>query len=389
MNKHTELYEILGLQPNATDDDIKISYKKLARKYHPDKNKDPDAEEMFKKISHANTILSDSKKREIYDQFGMDGLQDRMTEGMNPFDIFMNKQRKQAKQMEYIITLEDYFINTFIHMDVPRNIPCEHCDATGFSDKQSHKCKNCNGVGIIVKVMNQGVFSQHIQIVCPICNGKKTDVTKTSLKCKKCKGQGTKNINENMEVRIPSDIIREPITVLEGKGPWIDNKYIDLVIVFKLKLTKDFGITGDRKLIHIMHINYTETICGFKRIINHPSGQKILIISEKGYIVNPDNIYLLDRLGLNYDVMQLSFIIHYPESIVLPKNKMLTFETLETALGDRRIQAPTSDNIDPENVYTLSTLSKINKKIENDLSEEDSDEEERPHIPNVANCTQQ
>lgn len=405
MNRsHTELYDILGLKSDASDTDIKNAYKKLARKYHPDKNKEPDAEEMFKKVNQANAILSDAEKKKIYDQFGLEGFEGGMGEGVDPFDIFnmmrQQQQRKQAVQMNHGISLVDYFTKTFVTITVSRKVKCDSCDATGFTDKKVHKCKHCNGIGMVMRTLKQGPMVHQAQTQCPICRGQKNDTTLTNLKCKMCSNQGTKMINEDLEVKIPSNIIGESFTLVEEKGPWVENKYIDLAIVFKLKMPKDFGMTSDRKLIHTMHINYTETICGFRRIMNHPSGKKILIVSEKGYIVNPDNIYVLDRLGFNNDALYLSFIIHYPESIILPKKKMLTFEALEITLGERRVPSINNDgSIDPENVYMLSTLSKINnnprsKENENNESVTDDDSDEHEHertggIPGVNGCTQQ
>lgn len=406
MSNRTELYDVLGLKQDASDTEIRAAYKVLAKKYHPDKNKEPGAEEMFKKVNQANAILSDPEKKKVYDQFGMEGFEAGMGmgEGMDPFDIFnmMHRQQQQRKpmaQLNHSITLEEYFTKKVITVTIPRKVRCEPCDATGFADKQTHKCKQCKGAGMVMQTIRQGPIIQQIQTPCPVCRGQKIDTTgQSGPKCKECNGQGTIMINEDTEVKVPSNIVVDATTIVKEKGPFVDDVYIDLAVVFKLKMPKDFGMTSDRKLIYTMHINYTETLCGFKRILNHPSGKKILIISERGYIINPYLIYLLERLGFDNDSMYLSFVIHYPETITLPKKKNLTFEALELAIGERRVPNASSDsNIDPEDVYTLSTLTKINndprsKEADNDTSggEDDEDDHHGPQGHGMpGSCAQQ
>jgi DnaJ homolog subfamily A member 2 len=392
---NTKFYDLLGLKPNATQDDIKKAYRKLAAKYHPDKNKDAGAEEMFKEISHANEILSDPNKRKLYDQFGEEGVNAGMDDDMDPMASFFNhmhqaQQRRPVAQMQQKITLKEYFTKNFITVTIPRAVRCNDCDATGFNDKKPHLCKKCDGSGISVQIFRNGPFTQQIQQKCPHCNGLKYDMDAMNIKCNTCNAKGTVQINEKVEVPIPPDLVRNPVSIIHEKGPWIENKYIDLAVVFKLKLPKGYGMTSpDKKLIYTMHINYTETICGFRRFINHPSGKKILIISEKGYIINPDHIYSIDRLGFSGDFMYLNFVIHYPEKVIMPKKKSLTYESLEEMFGERRISDVNNDSdIEPENIYTLSTLSKINNnRNANDVDQnsddsdgsDDSDEEYDNH----------
>ena len=405
MNKgnHTELYDILGVKPDATDNEIKKAYRQLAMKYHPDKNKDPEAESMFKKINAANEILSNPEKRQIYDQFGEEGIRGSMDDDVDMSDIF-NHFRQQERgppqaKMQHSITLEEYFTKKSVTINIPRNVKCESCDATGFTDKQNHKCTMCKGNGIIVQIMQNGPFVQQVQRTCTLCNGKKCDKNALNIKCPKCNVEGTIKVIESLEVQIPSDIIRRPITLVPEKGSWIDGKYIDLVVIFQLKMTKGFGFASDKKLIHTMHINYTETMCGFKRLINHPSGKKILVVAEKGHVIDPYNIYLLDNLGLNNDSMYLMFVVHYPESITLPKKKLLDFDSIELAMGNRRVPNVDNDNdIDPENIFRLGTVKKINnnpktKEDNNNNNNDSDDDDDDPHFAGaqqgMPGCTQQ
>lgn len=403
---NTELYDVLGVTSSASEDEIKKAYRKLAFKYHPDRNKDAGAEEMFKKITHANEILSDADKRKIYDQFGEEGIQAGMDDDMGggfpfpggfPFsNMFNQDQRKQAKQMHYTITLEQYFTAKFVSIKIDRDIKCEPCNATGYSDKQPHLCKKCNGTGMTVVQVRNGPMVQQFQQPCQHCKGNKRDPNAPN-KCKKCNSTGTSHIQEEINVAIPKDILRNAMTIVPEKGPYLNNRYIDLAVVFKLKLSKYFGFTGDQKLIYIMHINYTETVCGFKRVIDHPSGKKILVVSEKGYVINPDYIYSLPFLGLSNDMMYLSFVIHYPNNITLPKNKSLTFASLEEVFGQRKVVDSVNTDFEPENIYTLSTLPKINnnKRSNDNDSDDDSDTDDddgsaHAHgMPEGVQCAQQ
>lgn len=396
MNTNTDYYELLGVKRNASQEEIKKAYRKKAMKYHPDKNDDPSAEEMFKKINHAYEILSNPKKKEIYDQYGEEGLTSGMDE--DPIlNFFMRRgqNRRPMERKKHKITLEEYFTKKTIKILIQRNVRCEFCDATGFNDKKPHYCKKCNGTGMTIQILQQGPFVQQIQSTCMFCKGKKYDLQSVGILCPQCKGKGTEKIDELVDVEIPFDIVKDPVTIVPEKGPWLNDRYIDLAVIFDVKISKGFNISKpDRKLVYTMHINYPETICGFRRIIDHPSGKKILIVSEKGYIINPDNIYLLEKLGFADDVMYLNFVIHYPERIELPRKKLLCYETLEFSLGTRRVPDVDADvDIEPENIYVLGTLNKINNNPynEEDNNEEVSDnsESEMPHVDATPICVQQ
>lgn len=406
MNKEPEnLYEVLGLTPNATEEDIKKAYRKLAIKYHPDKNKEPGAEERFKRIAYAHEILSNPEKKQLYDQFGtcdeerdMDSMSDLLRRAW-----CAGAQRQRTSQMQHEISLKDYFRKKTVIISVPKGVPCPDCDSTGFTDKKTHKCKECKGSGVITQTLRHGPMIQQFQRVCHICNGQKIDTNRLDIKCSKC-NYGVVKITEDIEVEVPKDIMSRPITVVQEKGPIYDGKPLDLEVIFKLKMSKNFNITSDRRLIYTMNINLTETLCGLRRIIEHPSGKDLLIIAEKGYVINPHTIYVIDKLGFNEAPMYLTFFINYPESIKLPKKKLLTFENLEIALGGRRVpNVDDTTNDESEHVFDLQNLKKIiNRKPSGDDSREEDNSSnsfsefddsppdmEIPMMNNVAGCTHQ
>lgn len=409
MNKnHTELYDVLGLKQNASDDEIKRAYRKMAKEFHPDKNKEVGAEETFKKVTHANDILSNPEKRKIYDQFGEEGLNSQFNEGSDPMEEFfrkmnMNQQKKPRTQKQVNITLDEYFTKKTVTITLNRNLKCEPCNATGFTDKQDHRCRKCGGVGIVAEIVRNGPMVQQRQMICPQCKGQKMETSALNLKCKSCNTTCTTTSEEKIEAPIPENITRTQAVLIPEKGNWVDGNYIDLIVIFNLKMPENFGMTQDLQLIHTMHINYSETLCGFRRVINHPSGKKILIISEKGIVVSPDNIYFLDKLGFNNGIMYLTFAIHYPESIKLPNKKQLNFENLDAAMGTRYEPNYDKTDIDPENIYTLNTIKKLNNNgrtrdtdknnNNNSFDDEDEDyndnEEQFAQMPGQPDCAQQ
>lgn len=388
---NTKLYKTLEIEKNASQTTIKKAYRRLAAKYHPDRNKEPDAEEKFKEITNAYEILSDPNKRVKYDQFGEEGMNDPFAGGgFDPFGMFnMGRQQQKVTQHIHKLTLEEYFTKNSVNINVARKTNCNECDATGFTDKTYHKCKVCNGSGISVRIISHGHFIQQSQSVCPSCNGQKFDVTEINGRCPSCNGKGTIETIETIEANIPSNILGNPMTLLPEKGEFVGGRQLDLAVVFKLKMPKNFGYTSDRKLIYTMSINYIETMCGFKRVIEHPSGKKILIVSDKGNVINPDIIYTLDNLGFSNDVMYLTFTINYIDKIDIPRKtkELLNFENLEEYMGERFCPNYTENDIDPENVFNLSTIDKINnnprakKQEEPSENEADSDDDESQEMP--------
>ncbi|BCS83014.1 DnaJ-like protein [Cotonvirus japonicus] len=388
---HTELYEILGVSSSATEADIKKAYRKLAAKHHPDK---PGGDaELFKKINHANSILSDPEKRQTYDQFGEEAVNNGMggmNDGFDPMAEFLRRHQQNSKprfRKEHSITLEEYFTKTSVSIEIPIDNPCNDCNHTGFTDKIYHKCKTCNGNGVIVDVIRLGNMIQQRQRPCHVCEGKKFDTTSKNLHCKSCHGVGSVKSKEFVDVNIPVNILKRPITLLPGKGPRVDGQNTDLEIIFGLELSDGYKITSDGHLIYMMKINLTETLCGFKRIIDHPNGKKLLIVSERGYVINPDNLYIIDGMGFKSDLLYLSFVINYPESISIPKKKIFNFENLEMALGQRYVSNTESDlDIASEHIYILSTISKKNKSSKSDKNFDEQDEQEQE---GVQGCVQQ
>jgi len=177
---HTELYERLGVAPNATAEEIKKAYKKSALKYHPDRNKSEDAAEQFRGIQEAFEVLEDEEKRKIYDQFGMSGL--------NGED---GPKRTQNVAQLLSVTLEELYNGATKKVQYEKYISCTDCKGTGSLDGQKHTCEQCGGQGQVAVVQSLGFMQVRRAIECPECEGEGVSIPSES-KCKECHGKKIK-----------------------------------------------------------------------------------------------------------------------------------------------------------------------------------------------------
>ena len=179
-----DYYTLLGVSRDASDQELKRAYKKLAMKYHPDRNQgDKDAEKKFKEVSEAYEVLSDQSKRQAYDQFGHDGLDQRFGQGggfqggsFNDIfgdvfgDIFGGGSRSQNRarrgsDLEYRIeiSLEDAIKGKEIKISVPRRVSCKSCNGNGSKNGTALKtCNHCNGQGQVRVSQGFFQFNKHV-----------------------------------------------------------------------------------------------------------------------------------------------------------------------------------------------------------------------------------
>lgn len=231
-----DYYETLGVPRNASDSDIKTAFRRLAMKYHPDRNKDnPEAEERFKSAKEAYEVLSDPKKRSAYDQFGHAGVDPSMGggggfgfTGDNFSDIFSDVfgdifgggagrrrgrgQRGADLRYNLELTLEEAVAGTETKIKVPTWVSCSECGGSGAKKGSSPvTCPTCHGQGAVR--MQQGFFS--VQQTCPTCRGTGQHV---SDPCRVCYGQGRVQETKTLSVKIPPGVDTGDRIRLSGEG---------------------------------------------------------------------------------------------------------------------------------------------------------------------------
>ena len=233
-----DYYEVLGVDKNVSEKDLKKAYRRVAMKFHPDRNPDDkEAEEKFKEASEAYEVLSDAQKRGAYDQFGHAGVDQQGGmgggggAGFNNFsdifgdvfgDIFGGQggggrgrggaQRGSDLQYTLQVTLEDAVKGTTAKIKVPTLVSCKVCDGSGAKEgSKPVGCSTCGGVGQVR--MQQGFFS--VQQTCPTCHGQGTIINDP---CNGCRGQGRVEETKTLSVKVPAGVDTGDRIRLSGEG---------------------------------------------------------------------------------------------------------------------------------------------------------------------------
>ncbi|NQY03512.1 MAG: molecular chaperone DnaJ [Halieaceae bacterium] len=228
-----DYYEVLGVDKNADEKEIKKAYRRVAMKYHPDRNPDdPDADEKFKEASEAYEILSDAEKRQAYNQYGHAGVDPQMGGGAgfgggsfsdifgDVFgDIFGGGGRgpggpQRGADLRYTleVSLENAVKGTTVEIRVPTLVHCETCDGSGAKPgSKPTTCGTCGGVGQVR--MQQGFFQ--VQQTCPNCHGRGTII---SDPCDDCHGEGRVEKTKTLSVKVPPGVDTGDRIRLGGEG---------------------------------------------------------------------------------------------------------------------------------------------------------------------------
>ncbi len=307
MANHRDPYEVLGVDRNATDDDIKKVYRKLSKQYHPDLNRgNKDAEEKFKEINAAYVILGDKQKRGQYDQYGsasfgqgggssaggfggfdFNGFEGASGGFADIFESFFGgastpqrrKKSTRGQDLEVVITIE--FLEAAFGVDkvisVKKNKACETCEGKGI-EKNSRMvdCKTCRGVGEITSIKNTILGQIQTRALCPECEGEGRIPEKP---CPSCRGQGILRANEEITIRIPAGVSDGTTLRLSGKGGagLKGNAPGDLYVQIRVRSSHEFERKGidisSEKKIHVL-----QTILGDQVEVNTVHGISTLEI---------------------------------------------------------------------------------------------------------------
>jgi molecular chaperone DnaJ len=324
MAEKRDYYEVLGVSRDASKDEIKDAYRKLAMQYHPDRNKSPDAEEKFKEISEAYAVLSDDEKRQQYDMLGHAGFDQRYTPedifrgadfdsifrdlGFGSFgDIFRSFfgrgfeggfaeriNRGQDLVYDLEITLEEAARGTEKEIEVPRTEKCDVCNGSGASPGTSPRtCPRCNGTGQ-VQHMRKSSFAMYVQVTaCPTCKGKGTLIDSP---CKNCRGTGLVKRRRRISVKVPVGIDEGYQLRLRGEGEMAPNGGSpgDLYVLVHIEPHRLFTRDGD-DLLHVLMISYPQAALGAEVTVSTLEGPTTVKIHSG---TQPDEVIRLKGKGM-------------------------------------------------------------------------------------------
>ncbi|KAK3094989.1 hypothetical protein FSP39_008792 [Pinctada imbricata] len=341
MVKETGYYDILGVKPNSTPEEIKKAYRKLALKFHPDKN--PDDPEKFKLISHAYETLSDPKKREIYDKGGEEAIKGggSNTEFHNPFDIFnmffgTGGSRKQSSRKvksvvhQLSVSLEDLYNGTTRKLAVKKNVICSKCDGKGGKQGAVEKCTTCKGTGVQVHIRRLGPgMVQQMQAVCSDCRGEGERID-PKLRCKTCEGKKVLQERKILEVHIDKGMKDGENIKFHGEGdqePGLEPG--DIVIVLDEKRHDIYTRKGIDLLMN-MEIPLVEALCGFRKTIKTMDNRTLVITAHPGEVIKDNEIKCIMNEGMpthrnpfEKGRLIIHFQVKFPETLALDKVKAI------------------------------------------------------------------
>lgn len=296
-----DYYASLGLTRDASDTEIRQSYRKLAKKYHPDKHKDDEeAHKKFQEIAEAYEVLSDAEKRKIYDQHGKEGL-DRQGQGAGQggfsiFDLFGGRGRQQQQKkgpelkLNLPVTLKDLYLGTSLDFELSKQVVCDRCRGSGAkSPKHVKKCPECNGQGVKIVHHQLGPgFVQQMQQQCDKCGGKGKIV---SAPCPTCRGDkvihGTEEVTvvvergmtDGQEIRYPR--LGDQLTDIDAVPG-------DLVFIVRCAPHPKFIRKGD-DLHTVVPLTLAEALLGFEKTLLHLDAHEVTLerttITQPGYVM--------------------------------------------------------------------------------------------------------
>jgi len=284
-------YEVLGITRTADGSEIKRAYRRLAMKYHPDRNPDnAEAERNFKECSEAYEVLSDSQKRTIYDQYGHEGLRGRghaahdfnsmhvedifsmfndiLGGGRDGFGVGGNRTRQHRGydlETDVEISLEEVLTGTERNVEFDRLTVCETCSGNGGKPGTSPQtCSTCQGQGKVAQAGLGGMF--RMVSACPTCHGRGSIITQ---KCEDCRGRGRTAIHRQLRVKIPAGIHNGQAVRVAGEGeppaPEVSQDGSgtsgDLHVVVRVTEDIRFERDGDH-LIRIVPVAFTQLALG-------------------------------------------------------------------------------------------------------------------------------
>ena len=361
MAEKRDYYEVLGVDKNASAEDIKKAYRKKAIQYHPDKNPgDKAAEEKFKEAAEAYEVLSDPQKRQRYDQFGFAGMQGQggfSGGGMSMEDIFSHfgdifegagfdlgdignlfggggrsrgprVRRGSDMRVKVRLSLEDIATGCEKKIKVRKLVQCKDCNGTGSADGRTETCPTCKGSGRTVR-QQRGIFGMmQVQSECETCGGEGTVIKN---KCPKCGGQGVIRDEEIISITIPAGVMSGMQLTVPGKGNAAPRGGVngDLLVLIEEEEHKDF-IRQDSDLIYNLLLDMPTAVLGGQVQIPTLTGDVKITITpgtQPGKVLRMRGKGLprIDQYGRNYGAgdLLINVGVYIPEKLSKDERKLI------------------------------------------------------------------
>lgn len=397
-------YETLEIEKNASEEEIRKAYKKMAIKWHPDKNLNnkEESENKFKEVSEAYEVLSDSNKKEIYDKYGYDGLKEgnngtgrhspddifnMFFGGQSPFgggfpneQMFEQQQHKtKPKVVEIPIGLKDLYNGTKKKITLKVQRLCETCD--GFGGTNPLPCTSCNGKGIriINKMIGPGMM-QRMQTICDNCNGMKKIAEK---KCSTCNGNKIKSEEQPFILKIEKGTQNNDQFVFENEGDQSPNEIKgDVVFIIKENNNNTKFKRVGNDLIYYHNILLGDSIVGCNISIDCINDEKVnfkesVMIKENSYTIIKNKGMSIKNKKDTFGNLYVVYNIVYPENILTNNEKDTIKKILGTVKNDIKIDNEL--NISHNDNFSINNL-----KTKNDENKNRHPPELRGH-PNMNN----
>lgn len=353
-----DYYEVLGVPRNASSDEIKQAFRRLARQYHPDVNKSEDAEERFKEINEAYAVLSDGDKRAAYDRFGHAGV--RGAGGMPDFtvdfdlaDIFgeffgfggsragrrSRRSMRRGADLQYRVdlTFEEAVFGIDKEIEVTRDEVCSVCSGSGAEPGTSPiRCGTCNGTGE-VRQSRQTILGSMVQVTtCPTCGGN-GEVIQTP--CKNCGGRGLERKTVKKTVKVPAGVDTGTQIRLAGEGQpgMYGGPNGNLYLILQVKEHKFFR-RRDNDILLDLDINVAQAALGAEVTVPTVDGQEILRIpsgTQPGKVlrIRGKGVPYLRSSGRGDQMVIINVVI--PQKLNTEQRQL--FEQLAKSLGSEVI----------------------------------------------------
>lgn len=345
----SDYYGLLGVSKTSTDNEIKKAYRKMALKYHPDRNPAEEAADKFKAISHAYEVLQDQEKREIYDKYGEEGLKNGGHQGHSADSIFeaffgggmfgggggggQGRQRGPRKgediQYNFGVSLKDFYNGKTRKLKVTKKVICGGCDGKGSTDPNAGGfCQSCRGQGVkvVVRQIGPGMIQQ-MQVACGDCEGKGEWID-PNKRCKQCRGKKVLSENKVIEVHIDKGMKNGQKITFRGEGDQSpDTQPGDIVIVLSQKKEAIPFVRKGMDLIYEKNISLCEALTGYEFQIKHLDDRVLVVRSNPGDIVEHADMKMILGEGMpryrspyEKGYLIIKFNIEFPAPNSLPES---------------------------------------------------------------------